>query len=133
MTLVILVIVLALIEFTFFSFQVGQARVKYRVDAPAISGHPEFEKRFRIQQNTLEQLVIFVPALLCFAWMAESVGWAGNAIGASLGVVWLIGRFIYAMSYARDPASRGLGFMLTLLPSALMMAGTVILVFVSLV
>ena len=133
MALVILVIVLALIEYTVFSFQVGQARGKYGVKAPATSGHPVFERYFRVQQNTLEQLVVFIPALLCFSWMAESVGWPGNYIGAALGVVWLIGRFLYAMSYVRDPATRGIGFMLTMMPSFAMMISTIVLVLVSLI
>jgi uncharacterized MAPEG superfamily protein len=133
MTLVILIIILALIEFIGFSMRVGWARGKFGVHAPATSGHPEFDKHFRVQQNTLEQLVVFVPALVCFAITAENVGWAGHNIGAFLGVVWLIGRFIYAMSYVRDPASRGLGFLLTFAPTAIMILGSLAAILTSLI
>lgn len=131
MSLVILVIVLAVIEYIIFSFNVGQARVKYGINAPATTGNPEFEKAYRVQMNTLEQLVAFIPAILAFSWSAENVGWAGNTIAAGLGVVWLIGRMIYAVSYVRDPATRGLGFGLTLLPTAIMLIGSLIAVLVS--
>ena len=132
MALVILVIVLAVIEYLVFSFQVGMARGKYGVKAPAISGHPVFERYFRVQQNTLEQLVAFVPAITGFAWMAESIGWQGNYIASGLGVIWLIGRFIYATSYVRDPSSRGTGFLMTMGPTAFMLAGTIICILISL-
>lgn len=133
MTLVILIIILALMEFIGFTMRVGWARGKYGVNAPATSGHPEFDKHFRVQQNTLEQLVIFIPALVCFAISAENVGWAGNYIGAGLGVVWLIGRFIYAVSYVRAPASRGTGFFLTFAPTAIMILGSLAAILVALV
>lgn len=132
MALVILIIILALIEFTVFTMQVGWARGKYGVQAPATSGHEVFERYFRVQQNTLEQLVIFVPTILAFSWMAESIGWAGNTIAASLGVFWLIGRFLYAINYIKDPASRGLGFMMAFFPTAVMMIGTLVCVIISL-
>jgi len=133
MSLVILVIVLALMEFMAFSFQVGMARMKYGVNAPAVSGHPVFERYFRVQQNTLEQLVVFVPALLAFSWAAENIGWPGYYIASGLGVIWLIGRFIYAISYVRDPASRGVGFMLTFFPTALMVLGALVCLLIGMV
>ena len=132
MALVILIIMLALIEYTVFSFQVGKARGKYGVKAPAITGHPEFERYFRVQQNTLEQIVIFIPAIVSFAWMAESIGWAGNYIASGLGVIWLIGRFLYASSYVRDPGSRAVGFLMTFAPSMIMVLGTVVCILISL-
>jgi len=132
MTLVILIIMLALIEYTVFSFQVGMARAKYGVNAPAITGHPEFERYFRVQQNTLEQLIVFIPAIVSFAWMAESIGWAGNYIASGFGVIWLIGRFVYATSYVRDPASRSVGFLMTFAPSTIMVLGTLVCILISL-
>jgi uncharacterized MAPEG superfamily protein len=133
MTLVILIIVLALIEYMVFSFQVGMARGKFGIKAPAISGNVIFERYFRVQQNTLEQLVVFIPAILAFSWTAENIGWPGNTIAAGLGVIWLIGRFIYALSYVRDPASRGIGFAMTMGPSAFMLAGALVCILLSLV
>ena len=133
MALVILIIILALMEYMAFSFQVGMARGKYGVKAPAVSGHPEFDKHFRVQQNTLEQLIVFIPAILAFSWSAENIGWPGYYIASGLGVIWLIGRFIYAISYVNDPAKRGLGFMMNFFPSVLMMLGTLVCIFMSLI
>jgi len=132
MALVILIITLALIEYTVFSFQVGAARGKYGIHAPATTGNPVFERYFRVQQNTQEQLVVFIPAIVSFAWMAESVGWAGYYIASGLGVIWLIGRFLYAISYVKDPASRGVGFLMSFFPTVVMIVGTLICVVISL-
>src|SRR5579872_7176263 len=67
MPLVHLVLALALAEFFFFGLAVARARATYNVPAPAMSGHEVFERYFRVQMNTLEHLVIFVPGLLLFA------------------------------------------------------------------
>jgi hypothetical protein len=85
---------------------VGRAREKYAIKAPATSGHPMFERAYRVQMNTLEQTVMFLPTL----WLAAHygfTGWAGIA-----GLVWLLGRAWYAAAYMADPAKRGPGFAL---------------------
>jgi len=133
MNLVILIIVLALIEYMVISFRTGLARVRYGVKAPAVSGHHMFERYFRVQQNTLEQIIVFIPALLCFSWTAENIGWPGYYIAAGLGVIWLIGRSIYFISYVRDPDSRMMGFLMTMAPTALMLLGTLICILMALV
>jgi len=115
-----IVTILALAQFVFFSVQVGSMRGKHGVKAPAIAGHPEFERMFRIQQNTMEQLVAFIPALWIFAYLVNPL-WA-----AGLGVVFIVGRFIYRSSYLKDPASRGAGFTITLLPTAVMLVWSLI-------
>ena len=132
MILIILIITLAIIEYMIFSFLAGMARDKYGIKAPAVSGHPEFERRLRVQQNTLEQMVAFIPALVAFTWVAESIGWSGNVIGSGLGVIWLIGRFVYATSYVRDPSSRLVGFLMTVIPTFTLLAATLIAILVSL-
>src|SRR5450756_2618723 len=71
MELVAIVTVLVLIQYVVLGVRVGQARTRYGVEAPAISGHPMFERHFRIHQNTLEQLVVFLPALWLFAIYAS--------------------------------------------------------------
>ena len=114
MDLVIIVVVLALVQYIAFSILVGRARAKYGVQAPAISGDPVFERYFRVQQNTLEQLVVFLPAILLYSYLGNPM------IAAGLGVVYLIGRLIYLRSYVKDPESRGTGFMLTFLPGGFM-------------
>ncbi len=121
MALVQLVIALALLQFMVFGMAVGWARGKFGVKAPATTGNEIFERYFRVQMNTLEQLVVFVPAILLFATL-HSTFWA-----AILGAGWLVGRGIFFYSYTRNPASRGLGFMLTMLPSAIMVIGVIII------
>lgn len=104
MELPAIVTALALLQFTWFSIQVGSMRAKHGVKAPAMSGPPEFERMMRVQQNTMEQLVVFVPALWLHAYLVNP-RWA-----AAIGLVFIISRFIYRAAYLRDPAKRGLGF-----------------------
>ncbi|MGO9994321.1 MAG: MAPEG family protein [Steroidobacteraceae bacterium] len=120
MTYVDIVTALALLQFIVFGFKVGGARGKYGVKAPAITGNEIFERCFRVQQNTLELLVVFIPGLYIFGRYANPL-W-----GAALGVVYLIGREIYAATYVKDPAKRSLGFALSLLPSMILVAGGLI-------
>ena len=120
MPLTTLVAMIALLEFVTFALLVGRARGAYGVDAPATSGHPEFDKRYRVQMNTLEQLVVFLPAVFAFAWFVGD-GWA-----AGLGAVFVIGRALYARQYVADPASRGPGMMLSFVPNLVLVFGAVI-------
>lgn len=120
MEAVAIVTIIALAQFVFFSIQVGSMRGKHGIHAPAISGHPEFERMFRIQQNTMEQLVAFIPALWVFSWLVNPT-W-----GAGLGVVFVVGRFVYWSSYRKDPASRGAGFTISFLPTAVMLVWSLI-------
>lgn len=115
MNLVHTVAILAVIQFFFYCFLVGRAREKYGVKAPAISGHEEFERVFRVQMNTLEQLVCFLPALFVAAQY-----WPPLFVSA-LGVVYLVGRVIYRSAYVADPSKRTLGFLLTILPTVILM------------
>ena len=112
---VIIVTVLALAQFVFFGITVGRIRVKTGVTAPAISGDPEFERANRVHANTLEQLAVMLPALWIYAHYVNPL-W-----GAGFGVVYLIGRFLYSSAYMKDPASRGIGFMMSFLPSVVML------------
>ena len=107
MELVLVVLMLALIEYMVFAGLVGRARGQYGVLAPATTGHPQFERVYRVHQNTLEALVIFIPALFVFACYL-SFSWA-----AGLGVVFIVARAIYAVSYIRAPEKRGPGAGLT--------------------
>jgi glutathione S-transferase len=120
MAYVDIVTALALLQFIVFGFQVGGARAKYGVKAPAITGNEIFERHFRVQQNTLEQLVAFIPGLYLFGRYLNPL-WA-----AGLGVVYLLGRQVYAVSYVKDPAKRGAGFGLTFLPTVVLIAGGLI-------
>jgi uncharacterized MAPEG superfamily protein len=114
MEAVVIVTVLALMQYMFFGIQVGGARARTGAKAPAMSGDPEFERINRVHQNTLEQLIVLIPALWMYAHYVNPL-W-----GAGMGVVYLIGRFIYRAEYTKDPATRTLGFSLSFLPGAVM-------------
>jgi uncharacterized membrane protein YecN with MAPEG domain len=114
------VMLLAIVEFLVFSFLVGFARTKYKVPAPAITGDENFERYFRVHQNTLEQLIVFLPACWFFA-NTISAKWA-----AVLGVVFIIGRAVYAAGYIKAPQKRSTGFGLTFLPNIILLVGALI-------
>ena len=117
MVYVDLVMALAAIQFLVFGMQVGAARGRYGVKAPAVAGHEMFERHFRVQQNSLETLVVFLPGLVLFA------RYVNPAYAAGLGAVYLIGRQLYAYSYVKNPPSRGAGFGLSLLPTVILLIG----------
>lgn len=94
------------------SLRVGAMRQKHGVKAPATTGHPEFERANRVHQNTVEQLVLFLPLL----WLALYV--LGDAIAALIGAVWIVGRIVYANAYARDAAARQPGMAITTVSTA---------------
>jgi uncharacterized MAPEG superfamily protein len=120
MHLVAIVIALALAEYIAFGVLVGRARGLYGVRAPATTGHEIFDRYFRVQQNTLELLVAFVPATWLYA-LYVSEQWA-----AALGLVYVVGRLLYLRSYVADPAKRGAGFGLSMLPIMIMVVGVLI-------
>jgi len=111
---------LALLQAFYFAVQVGQQRVKHGVNAPATTGHPDFERAFRAHQNTLEQLIIVVPGMWIFAsyWRPE--------IAAALGLVFIIGRQIYRSAYVGDPARRATGFSIGALATAILLLGSLV-------
>jgi glutathione S-transferase len=115
---------LALLLYLVFTYNVGRARKRYGVDAPAITGDAAFERVFRVQQNTLEQIVVFIPALWLFARFISEF-WGGV-----IGLVWIIGRLIYAWGYYRDAKQRGPGAILTALCSAVLLLGSFVGMFV---
>ena len=114
MSYVHIVALLAVVQFIIFGMLVGQARGKYGIAAPAMTGNEHFERAVRVQMNTLEQLICFLPALLLAA-----VYWPALYVAAT-GLVYLVGRTLYRQAYVTDPGKRGLGFLLTFLPTTLL-------------
>jgi uncharacterized MAPEG superfamily protein len=115
-----LVLGLALIEYVVIVMLTGRARVRSGIRAPATTGDPIFERWFRVQQNTLEQLIVFVPALLLFGQFASG-GW----LAFLLGLTFIIGRFLYMQAYVSNPDSRSLGFGIGILATFALLLGGV--------
>ena len=100
-------------------FNVGRARAKFGIKAPSTDGPPAFLNVLRVQANTVEQLILFLPAL----WLCASL--AGDRAAALGGVVWLVGRLLYALAYYRDAARRGPGFVIAMLATMALMVGAI--------
>jgi glutathione S-transferase len=118
--LIAIVTALALLQTFVFAFQVGQARVKHSVDAPATTGSDEFDRAFRVHQNTIEQMVIFVPSLWMFGFYVDA------KIGAGVGLVFIIARLIYRNAYRGNPKGRGTGFSIGALSMMILLVGGLI-------
>ncbi|MGB8326816.1 MAG: MAPEG family protein [Steroidobacteraceae bacterium] len=120
MAVVDIVIALALLQYFWFGLKVGRARGQFRVQAPATTGHPDFERVFRVHMNTLEQLVMFVPGIWMFAHYVHAY------IAAGLGVIYLVGRFMFSSGYTRAADRRGLGFGVSAFPVIILVTGGLI-------
>jgi hypothetical protein len=111
---------LAAVQLVIFGVMVGWARGKYGVAAPATTGHPIFERYYRVQMNTVESLLVFLPGL----WLAARY-WSPR-YAALLGVVYLVGRTIYYFSYVSDPARRSAGYSLSMGPAIALVTAALI-------
>lgn len=112
-----IVAMLAVLQYLGFGALVGQARTRYGVKAPAVTGHEQFERLYRVQMNTLELLVVLLPVMY-----ASARYWPPLAVAAA-GALYLVGRIVYWRAYVARPASRGIGFLLSIGPvSALALA-----------
>jgi len=120
MEAIAIITILALLQFVWFSIQVGSMRGKHDVKAPAMSGPAEFERTLRVQQNTMEQLVVFLPSLWLYAHLVNPL-W-----GAGIGAVFIIGRFVYRAAYLQDPAGRGLGFTIGFFATAVLLVWSLV-------
>jgi uncharacterized MAPEG superfamily protein len=115
---VAIIILLALVQYLWFTVRVGAGRPKHGVDAPRTSGDEEaWERKFRVQQNTMEQLVLFIPAIVLFG-VYLSARWA-----LLPGLLFLVGRQLYSHEYITNPASRVPGMALTLLANVVLLIG----------
>jgi len=117
-SLTALVTSLAILLYFFVSLNVGRARGKYNVPAPQVSGNPDFERVLRVQQNTLEQMVGFLPGLWLFSLLVSA------KIGAAIGGVWIFGRILYAWGYYKAAEKRGPGFGISFLASLSILFGS---------
>ena len=109
-----LIAAFAVLQFISFTALTGQARSASGLKAPAVIGDERFERMYRVQMNPLELLIAFLPALFLAAKY-----WPPS-LAAVLGGVYLIGRLVYWRAYVSDPAKRGVGFALSMLPTAIL-------------
>lgn len=112
-----LIVLLALLQYVWFTIRVGLARGKYNVNAPACDGDENFERLFRVQQNTMEQLIVLIPAAYAFAWYLSPL-WV-----LAPGAAFILGRFLYSTEYTKDPKTRTPGMGLTLAANAVLLVG----------
>jgi glutathione S-transferase len=113
-----LVTIAALILFFVVTINVGRARFQYGVKPPEMSGEPAFERVLRVQQNTLEQLVLFLPALWIFATFVQP------SAAAIIGAIWVFGRILYAWGYYQAAEKRGPGFGISSLATIVLLLGS---------
>jgi glutathione S-transferase len=112
-----LVTILALVVYFVMGLRVGQMRVKHAVKAPATSGHPEFDRAFRVQMNTLEHLPVLIPLL----WLTVFYFQVFPLAAPVLGLFWIVGRVLYMNGYMKDPEKRGPGFGISALAELLLL------------
>jgi glutathione S-transferase len=116
--LVAIVTLLALLVYFYMSLRVGQGRGKYNVPAPATTGHPDFERAYRIQMNTLEWLPLFLVSLWLFA-----IAWNADLVAAGIGLVWIVGRILYLTGYSKAAEARSVGFGIQALATGVLLFG----------
>ncbi|WP_257169536.1 MAPEG family protein [Bradyrhizobium sp. SRS-191] len=115
-----LVTVLALMLYFYMAVRVAKARARFGVKAPAVTGNADFERTYRVQVNTLEWMPIFLPALWLFAI------YVSDAIAALIGLVWIVGRALYMVSYAKAAEKRGPGFGIQALAASTLLVGSLV-------
>ncbi len=108
---------LAILFYFYTSILVSQARRKFGVKLPAISGNADFERVFRVQMNTLEWMPIFLPSLWLFAI------YISDPFAAVLGLIWIAGRALYLSGYSQAAAKRGRGFAIQAAAAIILWAG----------
>lgn len=120
MPAITLIAALAIVQYLAFGALTGRARAKSGLKAPIMTGDEGFERMYRVQMNTIELLVAFLPALYL-----ASLYWPAYFV-APLGAVYLVGRHIFWRAYVTDPAKRGLGFGLSILPIYILVISAIV-------
>ena len=121
-----LITISALLLYFVITANVGRARDKYQIKPPQMIGNPEFERVLRVQQNTLEQLILFLPALWLFSYFVSPI-WA-----AGIGILWIVGRILYAWGYYQEAAKRLPGFGISALATLTLLGGSLVKIIIDL-
>jgi glutathione S-transferase len=111
------VVLVAVLQFVVLGMLVGLARGRYKIAAPATTGHPTFERLFRVHQNSLEMLIAFIPGVWLYGW------WVSQTWATALGVLFVVARILYAIQYVRDPRTRQVGASLSFLIVTILIVG----------
>lgn len=111
------VVLVAVLQYIVFGIMVGMARGRFNVAAPAVAGHPTFERLFRVHQNSLEMLIAFIPGVWLYGW------WVSQTWATALGILFIAARIIYAIQYVRDPKTREIGAGLSFLVIIILVVG----------
>lgn len=111
------IVLLALLHYMVVGALVGVARGRYQIAAPATTGHPIFERWFRVHQNSLELLIAFVPSIWLFGW------WVSQAWATGIGLVYVAARILYTVQYLKDPKTREIGAGLSFLAIFVLIVG----------
>lgn len=114
---VAIVTIAALLVYVWMAARIGRVRRKCGIHAPAMTGDPVLERHIRVQANTLEWLPLFLPSLWLFA-----IYWS-DLVATILGVIWIVGRIVYALGYVADPSKREVGFLIQALATAILLFG----------
>jgi glutathione S-transferase len=114
------VILLAVLQYVVIGLFVGLARGWYGVVAPATTGHPKFERWFRVQQNSLEMLMAFIPAMWLYGW------WVSPTWAVGIGLVFVAARVLYSIQYISEPRSRHIGAGLSFIAVIALIVGGII-------
>ncbi len=115
-----------LVLYVVFTMNAGRMRDKTGVKAPAVVGHPDFERAYRVQMNTLEWMAVALPTLWIYALLGSAI-WASAA-----GALWIVGRIIFALGYIKDPAKRRNGMMITMMAQIWLLGGAIWAIVISL-
>ena len=115
---VAIVSLLALRVYFWMGLQVGRARAKCGISAPAMTGDPVLERTIRAHYNTLEWLPLFLVPMWLFA-----IYWS-DRVAALVGLVWIVGRIVYQMGYVADPKKREAGFLIQAIAVAVLLFGS---------
>ena len=114
---VAIVTAMILIEYFVFSILVGRERARSKIEAPVTTGDPIFERYFRVHQNSLERMIVMLPAMWLFAH------YISVPVAAGLGLVFIVGRYLYLRGYVADPGKRGLGFGIGVIAETILLLG----------
>ena len=116
----IAIISIALLQYIFFTGRTGFSRGKFEINAPKTVGDETWERIYRVQQNTMEQLVIFIPGMIIFSTYVSQT-WV-----LLPGILFVIGRQIYSQMYINNPDKRAPGMVLSFFSNIALVLGGLI-------